>query len=158
MKIYTIGVYGKPEEEFFSSLVNNGITCFFDIRQRRGVRGAKYKFVNSNYLQKKLLDLNIDYKHLKDLAPTSAIREVQKKQDINSNIKKRDRGLLSNEFCCLYQKDILDDYNFSEELLAIERGESIAFFCVEQEHHACHRSLVTKSLSAINPSLEVVHL
>ena len=158
MKIYTIGVYGKTEEEFFSSLQDNGITYFLDIRQRRGVRGAKYKFVNSNYLQQKLLDLNVDYKHLKDLAPTSEIREVQKKQDIDSNIRKRDRGSLSSEFCCLYQEEILSDYNFSEELLAIERGESIAFFCVEQEHHACHRSLVTNCLSAINSSLEVVHL
>jgi len=158
MKIYTIGVYGKSEEEFFSSLINNGITCFFDIRQRRGVRGAKYKFVNSNYLQKKLVDINIGYKHLKHLAPTSAIREVQKNQDISSNIKKRDRGLLSNDFCCLYQKEILDDYNFSEEFTAIEQGESIAFFCVEQEHNACHRSLVTKNITGMDSSLEVVHL
>lgn len=158
MKVFTIGVYGKSEDDFFSSLVKNGITCFFDIRQRRGVRGSKYKFVNSNYLQSKLLELNIDYKHLKHLAPTSTIREVQKKQDINSNTNKRDRDLLSKEFCCLYEQEILDNYTFSEELSAIDRGESIVFFCVEQQHDACHRSLVTKSLSSINSTLEVNHL
>ncbi len=158
MKVYTIGAYGKSEDEFFSSLVNNGITCFFDIRQRRGVRGAKYKFVNSNYLQEKLLELNINYKHLKYLAPTSKIREIQKNQDIASSVSKRSRESLSNEFCCLYQKEILAGYDFFEELSTIDSGESIVFFCVEENPQACHRTLVTQKLSDLNPPLEIIHL
>ena len=48
MKIYTIGVYGSSEEEFFGKLTESKIDLFCDIRQRRGVRGRQYAFVNSN--------------------------------------------------------------------------------------------------------------
>ena len=54
MKIYTIGVYGKTEDEFFRALEDNGIELFIDIRARRGMRGSKYSFVNSSYLQAEL--------------------------------------------------------------------------------------------------------
>ncbi len=46
MKFYTIGVYGSTGNEFFQKLIDNNIDTFCDIRQRRGVRGAKYAFVN----------------------------------------------------------------------------------------------------------------
>ena len=52
--IYTIGVYNSTEVEFFNKIKSNQIELFCDIRQRRGVRGSKYKFVNSIYLQNKL--------------------------------------------------------------------------------------------------------
>ena len=52
MDFYTIGVYGKTETDFFTSLINKEIDLFCDIRQRRGVRGKKYSFVNSLKLQK----------------------------------------------------------------------------------------------------------
>ena len=61
MIIYTIGVYGSNEEEFFGKLIDSQIDLFCDIRQRRGVRGRQYAFVNSNYLQNKLAELGIDY-------------------------------------------------------------------------------------------------
>lgn len=61
MKIYTIGVYGSTEQEFFNKLIENRIDTFCDIRQRRGVRGSEYAFVNSNRLQNKLAELDIKY-------------------------------------------------------------------------------------------------
>ena len=70
MKIYTIGVYNSTEQQFFSKLIDNNIDTFCDIRQRRGVRGSEYAFVNSNYLQTKLNELDIKYAHILDLAPT----------------------------------------------------------------------------------------
>ena len=57
LKIYTIGVYGSTEEIFFNKLKLHNIDLFCDIRQRRGVRGSQYKYVNSNYLQAKLQEL-----------------------------------------------------------------------------------------------------
>ena len=80
MIFYTIGVYNLTEELFFEKLTSNNIDIFCDIRQRRGVRGAKYKFVNSIWLQKKLNNLNIKYLYIKELAPTVDIRNIQKKQ------------------------------------------------------------------------------
>ena len=61
LEFFTIGVYNSTEQEFFNKLTSNEIDTFCDIRQRRGVRGAKYAFVNSNRLQNKLKELNIRY-------------------------------------------------------------------------------------------------
>lgn len=158
MRVFTIGAYGKTEDEFFSLIKENGITHFFDIRQRRGVRGSKYKFVNSNYLQGKLVELNIKYRHIKDLAPTTEIRQIQKRQDLDSNTSKRDRQVLSSEFCCLYKEKVLENYQFEKEASAINSGNSIVFFCVEKEHLACHRSLVTEKIKKLQPLVEVTHL
>ena len=60
MVICATGVYGKTEHEFFDSLLSENITLFVDIRQRRGMRGKKYSFVNSLYLQDILDSFNYD--------------------------------------------------------------------------------------------------
>ena len=86
IKIFTIGVYNSTEESYFNKLRDNNIDLFCDIRQRRGVRGSQYKYVNSNYLQAKLQGLGINYKYIKELAPTNEIRQMQKmliKQMVN---------------------------------------------------------------------------
>ena len=51
INVFTIGVYGSTENSFFEKLAQSRIDLFCDIRQRRGVRGSQYKYVNSNYLQ-----------------------------------------------------------------------------------------------------------
>ena len=57
MEFYTIGVYNSDKEQFFNKLIENGIDTFCDIRQRRGVRGREYSFVNSNRLQATLHEI-----------------------------------------------------------------------------------------------------
>ena len=81
MEFFTIGVYNSTEKEFFEKLTQNNIDTFCDIRQRRGVRGSKYSFVNSNRLQQRLNDFEIKYGYVPDLAPTTEIRELQKEID-----------------------------------------------------------------------------
>ena len=71
MKIFTIGVYASTELLFFKKLAENKIDTFCDIRQRRGVRGREYAFVNSTYLQQKLKVTGIQYTHILSLAPTT---------------------------------------------------------------------------------------
>lgn len=70
MFVTATGVYGNSETEFFQKLLDEKITLFVDVRQRRGMRGSKYAFVNSTYLQNKLNELGIQYIHIKELAPT----------------------------------------------------------------------------------------
>ena len=84
MKIYTIGVYGSTEEEFFGKLTKFQIDLFCDIRQRRGVRGRQYAFVNSSYLQKKLSDLGIGYLYEKRFVKCNG-------QKTKRNIRQRKR-------------------------------------------------------------------
>ena len=81
LTIFTIGVYGFSEDAFFTALKDHEIDLFIDIRARRGMRGAKYKFVNSSYLQAKLKEMGIGYAHLKELAPTPRIRGLQEQAD-----------------------------------------------------------------------------
>lgn len=145
MVISATGVYGKTESEFFNNLLSENITLFIDIRQRRGMRGKKYSFVNSLYLQEKLKEINIKYLYLKDLAPTSEIRQEQKVEDDKKDVKKSLRTELHSNFIEKYNNNILDNFNF-DQILELIKKEKIVFFCVEENCKACHRSLLLKRL------------
>lgn len=157
-KIYTIGVYGTDEVLFFNRLLENKIDLFIDIRMRRGMRGTKYKYVNSSYLQNKLLTLGIDYMHVKELAPTEDIRTIQKKADKILLEKKYTRSKLCLEYVEIFKEKILNSFNFDYFKKQISNNiENILFFCVEKEPLACHRSLVSSFISE-KLNVEVEHL
>lgn len=149
MNFHTIGVYNSTEKEFFNKLLNNNIDTFCDIRQRRGVRGSKYSFVNSKRLQIKLQDLGISYFHYLDLAPTKEIRELQKIADLNNQELKRDRKTLGQVFIKEYNNKVVNHFDFIEFLDELKKynAKNIVLFCVEESHKACHRSLVAEKLS-----------
>ncbi len=158
LQIVTIGVYGFSEEEFFGKLIDAKVDLFCDVRMRRGVRGAKYSFVNSQRLQAKLAELGIAYIHRKDLAPTKQIRAVQHATDKSAHIAKRKREELSPEFVEAYKLEILADFDSEAFLHELpDEIEVIAFFCVEHAPEACHRSLVADKL-AIDNDLRIVHI
>lgn len=146
-KFITIGVYGATEDSFFQALKTSGVDTFCDIRQRRGVRGAQYAFVNSKRLQAKLADVGIRYLYRKDLAPTTAVRQRQKDADKASKTAKRQRRTLGSTFIAAYKEDILADFDPQALLDDLPSdAEVVAFFCVEREPVACHRSLVADKL------------
>lgn len=148
IEIYTIGVYGSTEKSYFGKLINSHIDLFVDIRQRRGVRGSQYKYVNSNYLQAKLKEIGIPYLYIKALAPTSEIRIKQKEIDIFKGETKHKRTQLGDFFAQEYTYQILDKYNIKDLIKEIEsKGyKKIVFFCVEEKAEACHRSLIAKRI------------
>ena len=148
MEFYTIGVYNSTEKEFFEKLTNNNIDTFCDIRQRRGVRGAKYSFVNSNRLQQKLNSLEIKYGYISDLAPTSGIRELQKQIDLEKGELKRERQELGEVFVIEYINRILKNFDFETFLEKLDQvgANKVALFCVEEHPEACHRSIVADKL------------
>lgn len=151
MNFYTLGVYGTNEEVYFSKLSDAKIDLFCDIRQRRGVRGKEYSFVNSKKLQNKLSELNIQYIHIKDLAPTKEIRNKQKQDDIDLNILKRDRNTLGNKFILEYNQNIINKFDFNDLIKYFKENNfsNIVFFCVEEKAKACHRSLVANQLEIL---------
>lgn len=149
MEFYTIGVYNSTEKEFFDKLTKNKIDTFCDIRQRRGVRGAKYAFANSNRLQDKLHSLAITYVYVQELAPTVEIRELQNQIDHEKGERKSERKQLGKEFVIEYKNAIINNFDFKqffEDLKSIGANR-VAFFCVEEHAAACHRSLVTDKLA-----------
>lgn len=145
MFITATGVYGNNEIEFFQKLLDEKITLFVDVRQRRGMRGSKYAFVNSIYLQNKLSELGIKYIYIKELAPTNEIREVQKKHDLLTNQTKQARECLGEKFISLYKEIILENFDFQDFINQFS-SEKIVFFCVEQNCLACHRTLIVDKL------------
>ena len=159
MKIYTIGVYGSTEEEFYGKLTKFQIDLFCDIRQRRGVRGRQYAFVNSSYLQKRLSELRIGYLYEKRFAPTREIREMQWAEDKEEHQTKKSRETLGHAFCCGYEQLILEKENLDELMVSFKsmNAQRVVLFCLESRPEACHRSLLAHRLSE-KYHLEVVHL
>lgn len=158
MEFYSIGVYGSTEKEYFNKLTDNNVDVFCDIRQRRGVRGAKYSFVNSKRLQAKLNSLDIEYLHIKELAPTTEIRDLQKEADNLNKETKTKRNKLGEVFTIAYKNKVLNFFEFDSfinELVKID-AKRIVLFCVEEKHEACHRSIVTTKLHEIG--YKITHL
>lgn len=158
MEFFTIGVYNSTEQEYFNKLTENRIDTFCDIRQRRGVRGAKYAFVNSNRLQNRLNDLDIKYGHVIDLAPSKEIRELQKEADAQQGELKRDRNKLGKVFTIAYKDRILKNFDFDGFIEKLDNigADRVVLFCVEEKPEACHRSIVTDKLEKIG--YKITHL
>lgn len=158
MEFFTVGVYNSTEQEYFDKLTGYNIDTFCDIRQRRGVRGSKYAFVNSKRLQEKLAELEINYMHVLELAPTKEIRELQKSADVLKGTLKSKRAELGTIFVNAYRGEILAKFDLDEYVSTLEKAGAIriVLFCVEEKPGACHRSIVTAKLSGIG--YKVTHL
>ncbi|MDC7729667.1 DUF488 family protein [Bacillus cereus group sp. MYBK120-1] len=153
MQFLTIGVYGFSELEFFEALVENQVELFIDIRQRRGVRGKKYSFVNSKYLQSKLEELEIQYIHKKELAPTTEIREAQKKADELRGVSKSQRIQIGTIFRDKYISMILSNFELEQYAKKLEsQYKNVVLFCVESTPKACHRGIVAEELMQLGYS------
>lgn len=156
IEIFTIGVYSRSEIEFFDELQKTRINLFIDVRNRRGMRGALYSFVNSTKLQATLEQMGIGYLHAKYLAPPESVRDLQKKADTEQKQLKRDRSVMSSAFINAFQEQVLSDEVIDllesdvksyATLAGISAQLRICFFCVEREPEACHRSLVSQALA-----------
>jgi len=159
MEFFTIGVYNSTEKEFFDKITKNSIDTFCDIRQRRGVRGAKYSFVNSNRLQQKLNDLDVKYGYIPDLAPTTEIRELQKEIDHEKGELKRERQILGKVFIIEYKNQVLKNFDFENFFENLDQigANRVVLFCVEEHPEACHRSIVAEKI-ANNFNYKITHL
>jgi len=158
--IYTIGVYGSSEGEFFKKLTDHDIDTFCDIRLRRAVRGSQYAFANSQRLQHKLADLSIKYLHETGLAPTTEIIKLQDKFDKEHKIQRRKREELTDVFKTAYNNRILSKFDIRQFIKGLENSgtKKLVLFCVERSPNACHRSLVTDKLKETFPEIKVFNL
>jgi len=159
MEFFTIGVYNSTERAFFDKLTKNRIDTFCDIRQRRGVRGAQYAFVNSNRLQARLKELGIRYEYVSGLAMPVEIREIQYNADQQKHELKRERKHLDAKFVSAYREKVLKTFNFNDFIEMLRNGNAnrIVLFCVEEVAEACHRSIVARELKE-KYNFETIHL
>jgi uncharacterized protein (DUF488 family) len=152
-KVATIGVHGWTLDQFLAALDGEGVSTVLDVRQRRGLRGSEYAWANAARLQAALTEAGIAYRQLKELAPTTELRELQYAEDERSGVGKRSRSELAPEYVGRYTEEILDRVDL-EQVVA---GLPAALLCVELEPAACHRSLIAARLAAEH-GVSVTHL
>jgi uncharacterized protein (DUF488 family) len=143
--IATIGVYGFDSDSFLATLARAKINLLLDLRQRRGVRGSEYAWANAQRLQAALAEASIGYSHLKELAPTTELRQLQYREDARIGEGKRSRTTLAREYARRYTEEILDYVDLGPIVKWIG-SSSAALLCVERDPEACHRSLVATRL------------
>jgi uncharacterized protein (DUF488 family) len=154
--VATIGIYGFDLECFLGALKAAGVGTVVDVRQRRGVRGPEYAWANSKRLQASLAKAGFGYLHLKELAPTTELRQLQYREDDRLGEGKRSRTHLASEYARRYSEEILAAANLSP-LLELAETELPALLCVERDPEACHRSLVAEQLER-ERGFKVIHL
>jgi len=146
--ILTVGVYGMSADQFFGVVVASGTDCFVDVRQRRGLRGSQYAFANSARLQSELAARGIRYAHIRQLAPTAAVRQAQRDADAATGVGKRAREELGEVFKRSYCETCLAEWTAEAFLNSLPVGtRRPMLFCVERLPRACHRSLAADWLS-----------
>ncbi len=141
----TIGVYGFDRDSFLAALAAAEVDLVLDLRQRRGVRGSEYAWANAQRLQAALAAAGVGYTHLKELAPTTELREAQYREDERRGEGKRSRTVLSPEYARRYAEEILDRAEL-EPIVRWVGSQRAALLCVERDPEACHRSLVAARL------------
>ena len=155
--VLTVGVYGFDLGSFLEALDGAGVGTVLDVRQRRGVRGPQYAWANSKRLQAALDAAGIGYRHLKHLAPTTELRQLQYREDDRLGEGKRSRTRLAPEYTRRYTEEILDLADLSPIVEVVDQGIRPALLCVERDPEACHRSLIAERLER-EQGLEVRHL
>jgi uncharacterized protein (DUF488 family) len=155
--IATVGVYGSTLERFLDALRAADVRQVLDVRQRRGVRGSEYAWANAQRLQATLADAEIEYRHEKQLAPTTELRQLQYREDDRLGVGKRSRSVLAAAYAEGYAREVLGGVELEPLVAALPVEGIAALLCVERDPEACHRSLVAERLAA-EFGLAVTHL
>jgi uncharacterized protein (DUF488 family) len=153
----TIGVYGFTVEKFLGALQAANVRQLLDVRQRRGVRGTEYAWANAARLQAALENAGIEYRHHKELAPTTELRQLQYREDERLGVGKRTRSKLAPEYVERYTKEILDRVDLGPIVEEMPADGAGALFCVEREPEACHRSMIAERLASEH-GVSIAHL
>jgi uncharacterized protein (DUF488 family) len=156
-ELATIGVYDWTLEAFLTALAEADVREVLDVRQRRGVRGAQYAWANATRLEAALGEAGIAYRHLPELAPTTALRELQYAEDERAGEGKRSRTRLADAYVERYTQEILDRVDVAALAAGLPAEGAAGLLCVERDPEACHRSLVAERL-ARDHGVRVTHL
>lgn len=152
----TIGVYGWTLARFLEALHAADVRVVIDVRQRRGVRGSEYAWANAARLQAALAAAGIEYRHHKELAPTTELRQLQYREDDRAGVGKRSRVELALQYRERYLREILDSVELESLLDGLPTDGAGALLCVEAEPEACHRSLIAERVA--EHGVTVTHL
>ena len=128
-----------------------------DVRQRRGVRGAEYAWANARRLEAAVTGAGLEYRHHRELAPTTELRHLQYAEDDRLGVGKRSRAELAPAYVERYTREILGQVDLAPLVERLPHDGVAALMCVERDPEACHRSLIAARL-ADEFGLPVTHL
>ncbi len=83
---------------------------------------------------------------MKELAPTTELRQLQYREDDRQDVGRRNRVVLAPEYAERYTREILDPFDLGA--LGLPSDSMTALLCVERDPEACHRSLVAARMRA----------
>ena len=155
--VATVGVYEATLDSFLAALDAAGVRQVLDVRQRRGVRGREYAWANAQRLQAALAAAGIEYRHHKELAPTTELRQLQYAEDELQGVGKRSRAVLAPAYAERYVREILDEADLDAVVAELPSDGIAALLCVERDPEACHRSLIAARLAAEH-GFDVIHI
>ena len=145
MKIFTIGFTKKSAETFFTRLQQADVRRVVDVRLNNVSQLAGFtKRDDLKYFTKAIC--GIDYVHLPELAPTSDILDLYKKQ------KNGDWSLYERQFLDLMRSRRIEE-TVSRDLL-----DDGCLLCSEEKPHHCHRRLVAEYLKDTWGGVEIEHI
>jgi uncharacterized protein YeaO (DUF488 family) len=104
-----------------------------------------------------LAEAGVSYRHHKELAPTTELRQLQYAEDARRGVGKRSRTELAPEYRARYTREILDRVELAPFVQALALEHAAALLCVERDPEACHRSIIAERLAARHEVL-VAHL
>ena len=102
-------------------------------------------------------DADIEYRHHKELAPTTELRQLQYREDDRRGVGKRSRTQLAREYRERYVAEILDRADLDAVIAELPNERRPARMCVEHDPEACHRSLIAERLAA-DYGIDMTHL
>ncbi len=140
-------MYGTDLDTFLAELRRAEVSKLLDVRQRRGVRGREYAWANAQRLQQALGEAGIEYRHHKELAPTTELRRLQYAEDDRLGVGKRSRVALAAEYVERYEREILDAIDLRPIVAKMPNNAAMALLCVERDATACHRSLIARRIA-----------
>jgi uncharacterized protein (DUF488 family) len=147
-RVVTIGVYEWDLNAFLETLRAGNVRLLLDVRQRRGVRGREYAWANAVRLQHALEVERVGYRHHRELAPTTELRQLQYAEDARQGVGKRSRVELAPAYRARYTREILDRVDLARIVAELPLDGAGAIFCVEADPEACHRSIIAERLAA----------
>ncbi len=145
-RIVTIGVGTFTLSTFVEQLRAAGFVQLLDTRQRRGVRGPECAWASSHRLQPALAAVGIEYRHCRELAPTTELRRSQSAEEARQGVGKRNRRARTDRDVRRYHSEILDHADREALVSQVPTSNPAGMLCVERDPEACHRSLIARRL------------
>lgn len=144
IKLYTIGFTGKPAEEFFNLLRDNGVKKIVDTRINNVSQLAGFaKGADLRFFAREIGHMN--YEHNTDFAPTKELLT-----------RYRDKKITWEEYEVEYL-NLLDMRRVAQKTNVDSLHEN-CLLCSEHTPEKCHRRLLAEYLRQVKGDVRIIHL